>query len=170
MAPDQLFNRTAWHAFASSVQAELKTSLDSIPAATIASSDAGVVVEQFMRGREVPMPMVHWDKLETSQREGDIDLAMVPNTMAYYDGEHVFQKGVQFEVRVPFEGNAKMFGVQPESYDLNPPVAGLIRSCLIFTYSGLDADVEGWTRSFEESKQKIESYLAALRRSAEKSS
>ena len=78
------------------------------------------------------------------------------------------RKGIEFRVTVPFEGNSELFAVQPESYTLSKPMATGDSSHLVFIYSGLQADVEAWTRSFEESKRRIDTYIASLRGSAEK--
>lgn len=167
MSVRHLFNKVDWFSFAEFARQALKQKVSTFPETKL-KSDGNAAVEQLRTSSRIQVPTVSWENVETSSREADVDIAGVPNTMAYFTGQHEWRKGIQFVVKVPFQGDAKLFDVQPPTYSLNPPFADVDGEVLVFTYSGLQANVEAWTSSFEESKKLIEQNLMTLRESAEK--
>jgi hypothetical protein len=168
MAANFLFCRVPWYKFSTNALAQLKSSLNSTPGETIASGNTQELIERLASSHQIKVPTVHWDRPETTSRETEVNLGAMPGSMAHYAGQRTLRKGIEFEVKVTFEGDADFFDVQPETYSLNPPQARVERHSLIFTYTGLQADVEGWTRSFENSKREIEICLDNLRGSVER--
>ncbi len=163
-----LFNQLTWHQFSQAKLQQLKAAIRGMPESDIQSSEGEAIVKLLVRNITAVVPTIRWDQAESTSREADIDLSGVPGTFAFTGRRPALRKGIEFRVTVPFEGNSELFAVQPESYTLSPPIAAGDHSNLVFIYSGLQADMEAWTRSFEESKCKIDSYIVSLKDSAEK--
>jgi hypothetical protein len=163
-----LFNQITWHQFSQAKLQQLKAAIRGMPESEIHSGEGEAIVKLLLLNISAVVPNIHWDQAESTSREAEIDLSEAPGTFAFMGRRPALRKGIEFRVTVPFEGNSELFAVQPESYTLSPPTAAGDHSHLVFIYSGLHADVEAWTRSFEESKRKIDTYIASLKGSAEK--
>lgn len=162
MVAKHLFSRVDWFSYSQYKKEELKRALNKIPE-TVVRTDGETLAAQIVTSSKARVPNVLWDKADTSSHEADIDLSRIPNTFAFVTHQRVIRKGIEFTVSVPFEGDPSLFEVQPQSYTLNPPFAGVEGDKLVFAFSGMQADVDAWTRSYEESKRKIEGCLTTLR-------
>lgn len=89
------------------------------------------VVDKF----RIDVPELDEANMTADQQEQVRDLSGDPRRFEYHlNGGSVFSTGIEVVVEVPFSGDARMFGVRPNTYDTAPPHGEISGNTLVFRY------------------------------------
>ena len=138
-------------------QSVTNSELDSDPIALAAN-----LIEQF----STCVPVLDEEKKYALTKETQVDVSHDPRRFISNRSRPFYIAGTEVKIVVPFQGDAEMFGVQPTTFNLNPPFGEIHDNELHLVYQLTDADfdVEGAAnRTIGQVKQ----YLQSLRGSAE---
>jgi hypothetical protein len=110
--------------------------------------------------------MLQEEKIEATERDVDVDVSGDPNRVFFDSSEPFYVAGTEITVHVPFVGDAELFNVQPQTYNLNPPRAEVVGKelQLVFRLVQGQGDIK---REYEDVLHRIREHLDWLRPSAE---
>jgi len=91
---------------------------------------------------DVEVPTLLVDDLVVDQHEVKIDVSRDFDRMITDRSRPFYVAGSQVVVEVPFTGEAEGFKVRPNPYSLNPPVAEVRNSRVVFSISGTNLDAD----------------------------
>ena len=106
------------------------------------NADQPGVVSALVAEHSINVPALKEDGIFITNREVDIDFTHNRSMAFNYGtfGERLILRGLEVTVHAPFDGDAALFGVQPETYTLNPPRGEVINSELQLIYEVLPED------------------------------
>lgn len=126
---------------------------DSLPEQRLLNTDVEALVEYFLDKYSVAVPTLDRDGIEGSHHE---------RPYAAYDqweGRTIMVPGEAYDFEVYFTGEAQVFQMQPNTFDMNPPIAVVQDNKLKFTVSGRSLAPEDVKTQVNSLLNSIEKYL-----------
>ena len=74
-------------------------------------------------------------------------------------GRQVTVQGMEYELRIPFDGDSDLFDLQPNTSSSTPPIGAIIQRQLILRVAGEGLDGDETKRHFEAALTQINNYL-----------
>ena len=112
------------------------------------------------------VPVLDETKKYAKTRETQVDVSRDPRRFISDRSRPFNVPGTQISIFIPFDGDPKVFDVQPTGFDSNPPYGDVIDHELCFIYSVSDAGINVKAEN-ERTVAQIKKYLDWLRPSAE---
>ncbi|WP_036387455.1 hypothetical protein, partial [Microcystis aeruginosa] len=121
MAPDDyLFNNQDWHAFESAHREALIRKIDEYDSERLLNTSPSDLASYFEEKFWIEPVVLREDDIAADQREVQVERRDTFRDIR--DRSKPFKvKGTRVEIDVPFDGEPKLFRIQPTSYTLNPP-------------------------------------------------
>ena len=166
MVSKLLFAQTDIFRVSESQKAALKEQLRKAPEAWFTSDTTGLIDEEVNKF-SLRVPVLEKGAIEVSHSEADVDVSRDPRRFIRDRTRPFYIKGARMTFHVPFKGDPSLFDVQPTTFTLNPPRATIKSSELLFVFELLEEEMATIQTSMENELQKVETYLASLRPSAE---
>src|SRR5262249_52937887 len=122
------------------------------------------LVRALVEEHTLKVPILKEDEIHVADYgETRVDVSQDPMRMIMDRDRPFYIPATQTTISVPFEGDAGFFGVQPQSFTLNPPVGEIVGSEIHFRYVRTDHDSAALKREYTAEVQKIKEYLESLR-------
>ena len=109
------------------------------------------------------VPKLKREDIIVDQRESQIDVSRDPERWIRDRSRPVYIPGTEIEYSIPFEGDGRIFEVQPTRYTLNPTRGHVVGNELRIYIRGIDLTTEVIRESFEKALKEVESQLQTLR-------
>ncbi len=101
--------------------------------------------------------------ISTDQHETTLETRRIPNGEFLF-GDHqraVAASAISFFV--PFEGDAKLFRLQPSTFTLSPPRAAVRQNEIVFTFTSHEPDSSQIKQAFERQLREVQNYIRSQR-------
>lgn len=121
----------------------------------------------FAEKHSLDAPSLVTDEIVADQREVEIDVSQDRNRTIFDRSRPFHITGTEILVHVPFTGDAKLFGIQPSSYTMNPPRGSIQGQQLVLVIQGIDLAPGAVRAQVDQRIAEIEQSLTVLRRDAE---
>lgn len=119
------------------------------------------LVNYLVETYKINVPILENEEISVAERETEIDVSHDIRRGGYGRGPmHV--TGTEIEVIVPFDGDARIFNVQPSSYSLSPPIADVKNNTLVFKITEEKPQAELIKKKIEETTSQIQHNLNVL--------
>ncbi|HOU53689.1 MAG TPA: hypothetical protein PLQ97_07145 [Myxococcota bacterium] len=113
----------------------------------------------FEEKYRLPPPVLLEDQIRVEQREAQVDVSHDPRRAIFDRSEPFFIAGTEVIYHVPFEGDGKVFGLQPSSFTLNPPRGQVHGNELLLRFSRTDHDPTVIKSDFDQQLRYVKDYL-----------
>ncbi len=140
-----------------SMQAQLKAATSEIgklDEQRILNTDPDALAAYFVQKFAVEVPTLDVENLTAEHHERTVRVFDQFDRGRQYD-----VPGEAYDIELPFDGEADVFKIRPNTYHMNPPVATVRGSSLHFTISGRSLQAEAVKRQIDETVASIEEYL-----------
>jgi hypothetical protein len=117
------------------------------------NTDPDELTQYFVEKFRVDVPVLDRDNMVAEQHEREIDI------YSEWESRAVTVPGVAYDFALPFEGEAVVFEMRPNSFDSAPPYAEVCESTLRFTISGRELSAEKVKAELDKLLTSIERYL-----------
>jgi hypothetical protein len=109
----------------------------------------------------VEVPELLEDQMLIDQQEAQRDVSDDPQRRFFYDDHRgpIMVTGTEISLEIPFDGDAQMFGVQPNTYSVNPPRGRVHGNVLSFTFWGENLTTHQVRSQIDEWLQSIRQHL-----------
>jgi hypothetical protein len=156
-AREYLFRSMDFFAVSGSVVREMQGAIDALDEAKFLAASEDDLVKFFVSKAELHVPTLKRDDAELDQREGEVQV--------YNAFESTFfdVPGMIFELEVPFEGEAALFGVSPTSRTTVLPTSTVGDGVLTVVATEPNAGNKPVKQAFNEELDLIDQYLTWLR-------
>ncbi len=111
----------------------------------------------------VDVPELKREEIVVEQRETQIDVSRDPERWIRDRSRPAYIPGTEIEYSIPFEGDGRIFELQPTRYTLNPTRGHVVANELRIYIRGIDLTAEVIREDFEKALKKVESQLQTLR-------
>ena len=123
--------------------------------------------DYFVNKYRIEVPVLREDHIVADQNEQQIDVSQDPMRDIRNRSRPFYVPGIRVEITVPFDGDARLFKVQPTLLSLNPPVAEIRKCTLILEIQGAGLQADQARNSINRELLEIKRYLDALRVNAD---
>lgn len=127
--------------------------IGSLPEERILNTDPAALAGYFVQKYLAKVPVLDRENLVAEQHERNVTV------YDQFDRREFQVPGVAFDFELPFDGDAAIFKIQPNTYTSNPPRAEVRGSSLYFTISGRTLDAEQVKREVDSLITSIDQYL-----------
>lgn len=160
---EYIFAGPDWHSVDRHQRTEMRKEIEAMNGDRLLNTSVDDLARYFTGKYQIEVPRLLTEEIVADQREVQIDVSRDPMRMIH-DRSHPFHiTGAEVEVKIPFEGEAAAFQIQPNLYTLNPPRAEIRGNALLIRVSGLDLKPENVKQEIDRTIASIESYLNNLR-------
>ncbi|MBV8855353.1 MAG: hypothetical protein JOZ02_00180 [Acidobacteria bacterium] len=126
------------------------------------------VVRQIVNEYRLDVPVINDDKIYVAEhREAQVDVSRDFNRHISDRSRPFYVNGIKTTIAVPFEGDAELFKVQPNTYTTTRPAADIVGNEIRLTYSQAEPNAEAIKNAYTKTVQEIKQYLDWQRPSAE---
>ena len=130
--------------------------------------DEEELVSQIVKKYTLDVPVIQDDKIYIADYgEAQVDVSHDFNRHIIDRTRPFYITGTKTIIAVPFEGDAELFKVQPNSFTFTRPAGRIVRSELHLTYTQSKPDSEAIKREYLKTVQEIKQYLDWQRPSAD---
>lgn len=136
----------------SQIQAAVKE-VSALSEERILNSDVAALVDYFASKYAVTVPTLDRDNLVAEHHERQVTV------YDQFDQREFQVPGEAYDFELPFDGDAQIFKLKPNTYNFNPPQAEIQGSTLRFSISGRTLDPSAVKRQIDETVNTIEEYL-----------
>ena len=106
------------------------------------------------------VPRLKREEIFVEQRETKIDVSRDAMRFIRDRSRPFYLPGTEFEFTVPFEGDGKVFEVQPTEYTLGSPKGHVVGSELHIYVRGIDQTPDAIKAEFEKTLESVENHHA----------
>ena len=129
-----------------------------LPEKRILETESDALVRYFIEKYDVEIPVLIRDGIVATHHERPIEV------YSQWDREMRSVPGEAYDFEVPFKGDADIFKLRPNSFDLSPPRAVVRQQLLTFTIADRQLAPEGVKDELDARLASIEKYLESHRR------
>ena len=129
-----------------------------LPEKRILETESDALVRYFIEKYDVEIPVLIRDGIVATHHERPIEV------YSQWDRELRSVPGEAYDFEVPFKGDADIFKLRPNSFDLSPPRAVVRQQLLTFTIADRQLAPEGVKDELDARLASIEKYLESHRR------
>jgi hypothetical protein len=167
MSQELLFNKyRIFEALQRQTEA-VKRKVQSIPANTLLNASEQDLVKGLLEEFRLNVPVIKDDEIYIADStETQIDVSRDPTRMILDRSGPFYVPGNKTLIAVPFEGDSEFFGIQPQTYTLNPPRAEVTNTEILLTYVRTDQNAEAIKQEYLRTVASMKQYLASLAQSA----
>jgi hypothetical protein len=160
---DYLFTGADWYSVDRHQRQQMVSEIEGVEANRLLNTSVGDMARFFATKFQITVPELDVSNLVVDQREKQIDVSRDPMRMIMDHSRPFYITGTEIEVEVPFTGEAEAFKIQPNPYNLNPPLASIRGSSVVFSVIGTNLDADAVRRNIDSTVASIQSYLTNLR-------
>ncbi|WP_241664235.1 hypothetical protein [Pseudomonas sp. Sample_21] len=129
-----------------------------LPERRLLETDPDALVTYFVEKYDVEIPTLLRDEIVASQHERQVEI------YDHWDKQVRLVPGEAYDFEVPFVGEADIFKLRPNSFDMSPPRALVRKQHLAFTISDRSLTPEAIKAALDSTLASIEKYLESHRR------
>jgi len=141
----------------------MRKQIEAVDADRLLNTAVDDLATYFSQTFDVEVPTLLVDDRVVDQHEVKIDVSRDFDRMITDRSRPFYVAGSQVVVEVPFTGEAEGFKVRPNPYSLNPPVAEVRNSRVVFSISGTNLDADRVRAEINSRVEAIQSALTNLR-------
>ena len=162
MSPNPLFSQVMIFDLMEERQAQLRERIRTMDSATLQQQN---LAEMLAKDFGLSVPVLDEQNRYATTREVDVDVSQDPRRHIWDRSQPFFMRANEITIHVPFQGDASLFDVRPQHFNLNPPIGAVEDDELNFTYNEIEPrDV---TPEFEGTLQQVKQHLEWLRPSGD---
>lgn len=138
------------------MQAQIQAACAEVDALTeqrILNTDPDTLVAYFLEKFAVEVPTLDRANVVASHHERGVTVH------DHWDGRSITVPGEAFDFEVPFQGEADIFKLRPNTWDTSPPLAEVRGNSLTFTISGRSLDAGAVKSQLDQLLDSIDQYL-----------
>jgi len=144
----------------------VKKKVQSIAADKLLNASEHDLVQALIEEFRLSVPAIKTEEIYIAHSgETRVDVSGDPMRVIFTPGPF-YVPGSQTVIAVPFDGDAELFKVQPQSYTLNPPRAEIRNGELLLTYVRTDHNGAAIKQEYQDTVNSINQYLRSLSESA----
>jgi len=160
---DYLFSGADWFSVDRHQRQQMASEIEGVDANRLLNTSVGDLARFFAAKFQITVPELDVSNLAVDQSEKQIDVSSDPMRMIMDHSRPFYVSGTEIEVEVPFTGEAEAFKIQPNPYNLNPPLASIRGSSVVFSVIGTNLDADAVRRNIDSTVASIQSNLTNLR-------
>lgn len=158
-----LFTGPSWSDVDRHQRDQMRKQIEAVDADRLLNTAVDDLATYFSQTFDVEVPTLLVDDRVVDQHEVKIDVSRDFDRMITDRSRPFYVAGSQVVVEVPFTGEAEGFKVRPNPYSLNPPVAEVRNSRVVFSISGTNLDADRVRAEINSRVEAIQSALTNLR-------
>ncbi|BBH39901.1 hypothetical protein myaer102_24450 [Microcystis viridis NIES-102] len=163
MAPDNyLFNKQDWHAVESAHREALIREIDEYDSERLLNTSPSDLASYFEEKFWIEPVVLRENEIAADQREVQVDVRRDPFRDIRDRSKPFKVKGTRIEIDVPFDGEPKLFRIQPTIYTLNPPQGEVNNGILRLKLEGTNLNPEEVKVQIDRTLTTIRGYLQTL--------
>src|ERR1043165_7542471 len=122
MRDDYLFAKVDIYSVLEHQKQQVIKKIQELPANQITGANEEDLVRRLIEEFKINVPVIQDDKISIIEHsETKVDVSRDFNRMFYDRSQPHYVQGIKVTIGVPFEGDAEMFKVQPNSYTTTRP-------------------------------------------------
>lgn len=164
---DFLFAETEWIAMETNQREALVREIDGMPAGQLLNGAIDSLCDYFEEKYSFHVPSLQKNKISVAYGEVDLDVSQDPLRVIRDRSRPFLVRGTLIKATVPFTGLRDAFRVKPTTSTSSPPKADVQTDSLLIRIQGVGLEGERVEAEINQTVDKIERYLAWLRRDAE---
>jgi hypothetical protein len=126
------------------------------------------IVEQIVNEFRIEVPVMQDDKIYVCEHgETNVDVSRDPNRFIRDRSRSFYVNGTKTVIALPFEGDAELFKVQPNTYTTTHPAGEIAGKEIRLTYMQAEPNAEAVKRDYMKTLGEIKQYLDWQRPSAD---
>jgi hypothetical protein len=126
------------------------------------------IVGQIVSEFRLDVPVINDDKIYVAEHgEAQVDVSRDFNRHIPDRGRPFYVTGIKTTIAIPFEGDAELFKVMPNSYTNSRPSGDIVGKEIRLTYSQAEPNAAAIKNAYTKTVQEIKQYLDWQRPSAE---
>jgi hypothetical protein len=98
------------------------------------------VQQRLVAEYNLRVPRLREDAVYATKEEVDVDVRGDPNRLFFDRTEPFYVRATEVTIHIPFDGEASLFRVQPETFNLNPPRGSVRENELQLTFTIIDGN------------------------------
>lgn len=167
MSQELLFNKYQIFAVLQGQTEAVKKRVQSIPPNTLLNASEHDLVQALVEEFRLNVPVINDEDIYIAHSgEAQVDVSRDPMRIIHDRSRPFYMPGNKTVIAVPFQGDAELFNVQPQTYTLNPPRAEIGKGELLLTYVRTDQNAEAIKQDYQRTVNSIRDYLRSLSESA----
>ena len=164
--PNFLFSKYDWFAVQDHQKKQLTDEVDKMDGNRLLNTSPDDLCDYFEDKYRVNVPSLIEAEIVADQNETQIDVSSDFLRAIRDRSQPFYISGTEVKITVPFEGDAKVFNIQPTSFTLSPPIADINGNTLIIRVEGTDLKAEEVRKEIDQTLSEINKYLNTLRDNA----
>ena len=165
MHDDILFWEYEWFKVSDEQKEGARRYADQLPQAAFEGREMAEIAAELCEKYSLVPPTLDHIKITVEKREIEIDVSH-NRTWYFGRGRPRYVKGTAFDVRVPFNGDPKMFKIKPNKSFSNFPRGRVESNSVAFTISGIDLSIDKVKAEITSRVVEIQTWLDFLSESA----
>jgi hypothetical protein len=126
------------------------------------------LVSQIVKEYRLDVPVIKDDKIYVADHgEAQVDVSRDFNRAIFDRSRPFYVQGTKMTIAIPFEGDAELFKVQPNSYTTTRPAGEIVGSEIRLTYTQAEPNSEAIKNAYMKTVQEVKQYLEWQRSSAD---
>lgn len=126
------------------------------------------IVGQIVSEFRLDVPVINDDKIYVAEHgEAQVDVSRDSNRHIPDRSRPFYVTGIKATIAIPFEGDAELFKVMPNSYTNSRPSGDIVGTEIRLTYSQAEPNAAAIKNAYTKTVQEIKQYLDWQRPSAE---
>lgn len=126
------------------------------------------IVKQIVEEFRIEVPVMQDDKIYVCEHgEAKVDVSRDPNRFIRDRSQPFYLNGTKTVIALPFEGDAELFKVQPNTYTTTHPAGEISGKEIRLTYMQAEPNAEAVKRDYMKTLGEIKQYLDWQRPSAD---
>jgi len=126
------------------------------------------LVSQIVHECQLNVPVIKDDKIYVAEHgEAQVDVSRDFNRAIFDRSRPFYVQGTKTTIAIPFEGDAELFKVQPNTYTTTRPAGEIVENEIRLTYTQAEPSSEAIKNAYTKTVQDIKQYLDWQRPSAE---
>ena len=139
-----------------------------ISAERLRTADEEELVRQIVEEYRLDVPVIKEDKIYVAEHgEAQVDVSRDFMRAISDRSRPFYVTGVKVVIAVPFEGDAELFKVQPNTYTTTRPAGEIVGNEIRLTYTQAEPNSDAIKNAYTKTVQEIKQYLDWQRPSAE---
>ncbi len=164
MRTQHLFRKYDSFAVVQSRIAGTKRAVNEIDAKRLTIEDESGIAEELVERFDLQLPVLGEPYIAIHE-EKNIDVSHDPMRIVFDRSRPCYVRGTRTVIRVPFTGAPELFGVQPSTFNLNPPYGAVVGNEIEMEYERADNDGAAIKIEYQRNLQNVNQHLAWLRES-----
>lgn len=163
---DPLFSQVDWFSVERHQKAKLQEEVVNYDDNRLLNTAVDDLIQYFAEKYRIDVPELHRDRIVADQHEAQVDVSHRFDYVSRRPGPN-YVPGTTVEITIPFTGEAEAFGIQPNTYTMNPPRATVRNNSIILEFTGIKMSADKVRSEVDSIIESIDSYLTNLRKSAD---